>query len=91
MKALRSWNVGKNKVRGTLYFGKQGRAKVVVEGRDEPISLARGASGTALHGDLVELQVLPPKKKIKASTVIKIVKKNGPIWIKVEVINESAG
>ena len=55
--------MGKNKVRGTLYFGKQGRAKVVVEGRDEPISLARGASGTALHGDLVELQVLPPKKK----------------------------
>jgi ribonuclease R len=55
--------VGKNKVRGTLYFGRQGRAKVVVDGRDEPISLARGATGTALHGDLVELHVLPPKKK----------------------------
>lgn len=34
-----------------------------MEGRDEPISLAKGASGTALHGDLVELQSLPPKKK----------------------------
>ena len=55
--------MGKGKVRGTLYFGRQGRAKVHVEGRDEPISLARGASGTALHGDLVELHVLPPKKK----------------------------
>jgi ribonuclease R len=55
--------VGKDKVRGTLFFGRQGRAKVVMEGRDEPISLAKGASGTALHGDLVELQVLPPKKK----------------------------
>jgi ribonuclease R len=55
--------VGKDKVRGTLFFGRQGRAKVVMEGRDEPISLAKGASGTALHGDLVELQSLPPKKK----------------------------
>ena len=55
--------MGKDKVRGTLFFGRQGRAKVVIEGRDEPISLAKGASGTALHGDLVELQVLPPKKK----------------------------
>ncbi len=55
--------MGKGKVRGTLYFGRQGRAKVHVEGWDEPISLARGASGTALHGDLVELHVLPPKKK----------------------------
>ena len=55
--------MGKGKVRGTLYFGRQGRAKVHVEGWDEPISLARGASATALHGDLVELQVLPPKKK----------------------------
>jgi ribonuclease R len=55
--------VGKDKVRGTLFFGRQGRAKVIVEGRDEPISLAKGASSTALHGDLVELQVLPPKKK----------------------------
>ncbi len=55
--------MGKNKVRGSLFFGRQGRAKVVVDGWDEPISLARGASGTALHGDLVELQVLPPKKK----------------------------
>jgi ribonuclease R len=55
--------VGKDKVRGNLYFGRQGRAKVVVDGWDEPISLARGASGTALHGDLVELQVLPSKKK----------------------------
>ncbi|MBT3637742.1 MAG: RNB domain-containing ribonuclease, partial [Opitutae bacterium] len=55
--------MGKDKVRGTLFFGRQGRAKVVMEGRDEPISLAKGASGTALHGDLVELQVLPPKKK----------------------------
>ena len=55
--------MGKDKVRGTLFFGRQGRAKVVVEGRDEPISLAKGASSTALHGDFVELQVLPPKKK----------------------------
>ena len=55
--------MGKDKFRGTLFFGRQGRAKVVVEGRDEPISLAKGASGTALHGDLVEVQSLPPKKK----------------------------
>lgn len=55
--------MGKAKVRGTLFFGKQGRAKVIVEDRDEPISLAKGASSTALHGDFVELQVLPPKKK----------------------------
>ena len=55
--------MAKDKVRGTLSFGRQGRAKVVVDGRDEPISLAKGASGTALHGDLVEVQSLPPKKK----------------------------
>ena len=47
---------------GILYFGRHGRAKVVVDGLDEPISLARGASGTALHGDSVELHTLPPKK-----------------------------
>jgi len=55
--------VSKGKITGTLYFGKQGRAKVIVEGRDEAISLARGYSGTALHGDTVELHELAPKKK----------------------------
>jgi ribonuclease R len=55
--------VSKGKITGTLYFGKQGRAKVIVEGWDEPVSLAKGYSGTALHGDTVELHVLPPKKK----------------------------
>lgn len=34
----------------------------MVDGWDEPISLAKGASGTALHGDSVELHILPPKK-----------------------------
>ena len=47
-----------------MLFGKQGRAKVYSENSDlEPISLARGASSTALHGDFVELGYLPPKKK----------------------------
>lgn len=54
----------RGKVRGTLYFGRQGKAKVRVEGWDQPISLAKGATGTALHGDIVELRILPPKKKI---------------------------
>ena len=56
--------MSKDRVSGILFFGKQGRAKVFVEGLDEPISLARGASGTALHGDLVELQVLGPRRRI---------------------------
>ncbi len=55
--------MGKYKVHGVLYFGKQGRAKVIVEEGGEPISLAKGASGTALHGDTVQLRELPPKKK----------------------------
>ena len=55
--------MGREKVHGVLYFGKQGRAKVVVEGKDEPIALAKGSSGTAIHGDTVELTVLPSKKK----------------------------
>jgi len=54
--------VSKGKIIGVLYFGRQGRAKVVVDGWDDPISLAKGASGTALHGDSVELHILPPKK-----------------------------
>ena len=63
--------MSKGKITGTLYFGKQGRAKVIVEGWDEPVSLAKGYSGTALHGDTVELHLLPPKKK-------KFVRKNRP-------------
>ena len=55
--------MGKYKVHGVLYFGKQGRAKVIVEEGGEPISLAKGASGTALHGDTVQLRELPPKKR----------------------------
>jgi ribonuclease R len=47
-----------------LLFGKQGRAKVHVESfNGEPISLAKGLTSTALHGDFVELRILPPKKK----------------------------
>ena len=47
-----------------MRFGKQGRAKVYLDSSNaEPISLAKGASSTALHGDLVELRPLPPKKK----------------------------
>ena len=57
--------MGKDKVRGTIKFRRDGRAKVYVEGLSEPISLARGANGTALHGDQVELLVLPPKRKNK--------------------------
>ena len=55
--------MGKDKVHGVLYFGKQGRAKVVVEEGSEPISLAKGATATALHGDTVQLRLLPPRKK----------------------------
>ena len=55
--------MGKGKVHGVLYFGKHGRAKVHVEGHNEPIALAKGSSGTAIHGDTVELYALPPKKK----------------------------
>jgi len=55
--------VGREKVQGVLYFGKQGRAKVVVDGKSEPITLAKGSSGTAIHGDSVELTVLPSKRK----------------------------
>ncbi|MEC8354991.1 MAG: RNB domain-containing ribonuclease [Verrucomicrobiota bacterium] len=54
--------MSKDKIIGVLYFGRQGRARVVVDGWDESISIARGASGTALHGDSVELHILPPKK-----------------------------
>ena len=46
-----------------MLFGKQGRAKVYVDSIEECISLAKGASSTALHGDLVELRILSPKKK----------------------------
>ncbi len=55
--------MGKFKVHGVLFFGKHGRAKVFLENNSEPISLAKGASGTALHGDTVELRTLPSKKK----------------------------
>ena len=55
--------MAKQKVHGVLFFGKQGRAKVFVEGSDESISLAKGYTGTALHGDTVEIISLPPKKK----------------------------
>ena len=54
--------MGKSPIRGTIYFSRVGRAKVHPE-KGQPISLARGSSGTALHGDLVELFRLPPKKK----------------------------
>ncbi len=54
--------MGKPSLRGKIFFGRTGRAKVLLEG-SQPIPLARGASGTALHGDLVELFRLPPKKK----------------------------
>ena len=55
--------MGREKVQGVLYFGKQGRAKVVLDGKNEPIALAKGSSGTAIHGDTVELTVLPSKRK----------------------------
>jgi hypothetical protein len=54
--------MGKSPIRGTIYFSRTGRAKVHPD-KGQPLSLARGASGTALHGDLVELFRLPPKKK----------------------------
>jgi len=54
--------VGKSTVRGTLFFGHNGRCKVLVDTGDS-IPLARGASGVGLHGDTVELFRLPPKKK----------------------------
>jgi len=56
--------VGKPTVRGILSFGRNGRCRVLLgEKAGEFVSLARGASGTGLHGDLVELFSLPPKKR----------------------------
>ena len=67
--------MAKQKVHGVLFFGKQGRAKVFVEGSDESISLAKGYTGTALHGDTVEIISLPPKKK-EIRSQKKIIKEN---------------
>ncbi len=55
--------MGKPTVRGILSFGRNGRCRVLLGDGEEFISLARGASGTGLHGDLVELFSLPPKKR----------------------------
>ena len=54
--------MGKEPVRGVLYFRRNGRASIHIDGRSEPVPLAKGASGTALHGDEVELRRLSPKK-----------------------------
>ena len=54
--------MGKDSVQGVLYIRRNGRAGVRIEGREDPISLAQGASGTALDGDEVELRRFPPKK-----------------------------
>ena len=56
--------MGKPKLQGEIFFGRNGRAKVRLPNEDI-VSLARGRSGTALHGDVVELYRLPPKKKDK--------------------------
>jgi hypothetical protein len=56
--------VTKPKLKGEIFFGRNGRAKVRLPNEDI-VSLARGRSGTALHGDVVELYRLPPKKKDK--------------------------
>ena len=63
--------MGKATVRGSLSFGRNGRCRVYLDDGKEFISLARGASGTGLHGDLVELYSLPPKKKIGKKKVRK--------------------
>ena len=55
--------MGKTTVRGTLSFGRNGRSRVNFEDSSDSISLARRNSGTGLHGDIVELFRLPPKKK----------------------------
>ena len=55
--------VGKEAVHGVLYFRRDGRASVHVEGKNEPIPLAKGASGTALHGDEVRLRRLSQKSR----------------------------
>jgi len=54
--------VGKEPVHGFLFFKRNGRSIVRPDGGKETIPLARGASGTALHGDRVELKRLPPRK-----------------------------
>ena len=54
--------MGKEPVRGVLYFRRNGRASIHIDGRSEPVPLAKGASGTALHGDEVQLRRLSPKK-----------------------------
>ena len=55
--------MGKEAVHGVLYFRRDGRASVHVEGKNEPIPLAKGASGTALHGDEVRLRRLSQKSR----------------------------
>ena len=61
-KPLFKYAVGKDSVHGILFFRRNGRAGVRIEGREDPISLAQGASGTALDGDEVELRRFPPRK-----------------------------
>ena len=42
--------MGKEPVRGVLYFRRNGRASIHIDGRSEPVPLAKEASGTALPG-----------------------------------------
>ena len=55
--------MGKSLTRGVLVFGRNGKAYVDVPGRRRSVQLAKGCSGTAMHGDEVEIRSSTRQKK----------------------------
>lgn len=68
--------VSKNALRGRVDMTRSGSAYVIIEGRDDDIFVTQKHTGGAMHRDIVDVELFPPRKgKKPEGRIVHIVKR----------------
>ncbi|HZV45078.1 MAG TPA: ribonuclease R [Saprospiraceae bacterium] len=74
--SLSTSSISKDALRGRVDMTRSGAAYVLVEGREEDIFVTQRYTGGAMHRDIVEVELLPPRRgKKPEGRIVRIVKR----------------
>ena len=70
----------KNLVLGNIEINRYGKGYVTVPGLDVDVEIEKGSTGFALHGDLVEIQLIPRKRR-PSGRIIRVVERRKKLYV----------
>jgi len=70
----------KNLVQGTIEINRYGKGYVTVPGIEDDVEIEKGRTGFALNGDLVELQLIPRKRR-PSGNIVRVVERRKKLYV----------